>query len=135
MDQMQIKERRQAPRFNVSIDAIVKTNENYGCPVKVFNISSSGLQFSIAQQEIQKLLPNTKEDNDSLEPISIELDLKLIIETLSEQPVSKIKCGIIYIQRKSQLECTVGCRFEEFFDNSNLQLEKYIKLQSIESLG
>ncbi len=132
---MQIKERRQAPRFNVSIDAIVKTNENYGCPVKVFNISSSGLQFSIAQQEIQKLLPNTKEDNDSLEPISIELDLKLIIETLSEQPVSKIKCGIIYIQRKSQLECTVGCRFEEFIDNSNLQLEKYIKLQSIESLG
>ncbi len=131
--QMEIKERRHAPRFNVLLDAIARTKENHFCPIKVFNISSSGLQFSVAQHEIPKLLPNTKHDS-SLAHICIELDLKLEKETLSEQPVSKIRCGIVYIQRKSQLECTVGCRFETFFDNSNLQLEKYIILQASQSL-
>ncbi|MCP4274671.1 MAG: PilZ domain-containing protein [Gammaproteobacteria bacterium] len=129
---MEIKERRHAPRFNVSLDALAKTKENHFCPIKVFNISSSGLQFSVAQHEIPKLLPNTKHES-SLAHISIELDLKLKIETLSKQPVSKMKCGIVYIQRKSQLECNVGCRFEEFFDNSNVQLEKYIKSQASQS--
>ncbi len=133
MSKKEVNERRHAPRFNVSLDAIAKTKENYVCPVKVFNISSSGLHFSVAQHEIPKLLPNTKHDR-SLAHISIDLELKLKIETLSKQPVVKIKCGIVYIQKKSQRECTVGCRFEEFFDNSNLELEKYIKLQALQSL-
>ncbi len=126
---MDINERRHAPRFTVSLEATAKTKHNYTCSIKVFNISSSGLQFSVAQHEIPKILPNNTQENN-LTPISIELNLKLQIEPQSNQPISKINCGIVYVKKNSRLECTVGCRFEEFFDGSNLQLEKYINLQA-----
>ena len=134
---MEINERRSAPRFTVKLSGTAQTQDNGICPIKVFNISSSGLQFSVAQHEMPKLLPNVPQENN-LSPISIQLNLELIIDpdpdSNTEQTVSKIQCGIVYVQRSSLEECTVGCRFEEFFDNANEQLEHYIHLQSFQQI-
>jgi hypothetical protein len=126
---MEINERRQAPRFNVSLEASAEMQGNYVCAIKVFNISSSGLQFSIPQSELPNLLPNDGHAN-RLSPISIEISLNLEIDPQKEQPVSKVICGIVYIQRNSLAHCAVGCRFETFVGNANNRLERYLNLMA-----
>lgn len=125
---MEMKERRHAPRFVVSLEAMVETDDNYLCPVRVFNISSSGLQFSVAQSKIVKLLPNIRQENN-LSPVSIKVSLVLAPE-INESQTARISCGIVYVKKNSSDECSVGCRFEGFFNNAAQQLEQYINLQA-----
>jgi hypothetical protein len=130
---MEICERRRSPRFDVSLEATVKTQQDFSCSILVFNISSSGLQFCVAQQYIPNLIPNNPHSGGSV-PIPIEISLKLQNDAQAKQPFSKINCRIVYIKRSSMHECTVGCRFEQFIDNANRQLEAYIHLKASQSL-
>ena len=126
---MNINERRRAPRFSVSLEATLKTPDNFSCAISVFNISSSGLKFSIPHSEIPRLLPNNSQEN-RLTPISIEISVSLQIDTDEKPPISKINCGVVYVQRESLDICAVGCRFEVFYGDASLQLEQYINMRA-----
>lgn len=122
-------ERRCAPRFVVSLRGTVVTQEGLSSAIEVFNISSSGLRFAIGQAKIPRLLPNVSHKN-TLNPVSVQLNIDL----QDNHPQIQIKCGIVYVQRKSLEQCVIGCRFEVFLDDSSERLERYIyQLASKES--
>lgn len=118
---MDISERRSAPRFIVSLPGSVLTSSEFRSEIEVTNISSSGLQFGIGQFAMPQLVPNQSENNQ-LEPVHVKLSIFLAdINQLLE-----IECGIVYVKRKSIDECSVGCRFERFIENSDRHLENYL---------
>lgn len=119
---MELVERRRAPRFDVALSGTAITSSNHRCKVEVSNISSSGLQFSVDQFEIPNLFPTISEEN-AMEPIHLELAIQLP----SESEDLFLKCGIVYVQRKSVDKCVVGCRFEEFMGQADIKLENYIQ--------
>ena len=118
---MELVERRSAPRFDVSLYGTVTTQEGHQSKIQVSNISSSGLQFVVVQQDIPHLLPNDSTDN-KLHPVTIQVHLDLA----DESPLLEIQCGIVYVQRASHVQCNVGCRFEVFAEDSCERLENYI---------
>ena len=119
---MELVERRRAPRFEVALSGTAITSSNHRCKIEVSNISSSGLQFSVDQFEIPHLFPTISEQN-AMDPIHLELAIQLP----GESENLALKCGIVYVQRQSVDKCIVGCRFEEFMEQSNLKLENYIQ--------
>jgi len=118
---MNLAERRSAPRFEVSLSGTVAKDDGHLSNIQVSNISSSGLQFVVAQHEIPTLLPNISSTN-TMSPVQVTLT----IELADNEPPLTIKCGIVYLQRKSLVQCFVGCRFEEFLDQGHERLESYI---------
>ncbi|TQV88450.1 PilZ domain-containing protein [Aliikangiella coralliicola] len=125
---MSIVERRSAPRYSVSLPGTAVTEAGHVSSIEVTNISSSGLQFLVNQAEIPELLPNMGQAN-TLSPVPILLNIELSSDDnldIKPQPL-EIKCGIVYVQRKSIELCMVGCRFEEFINNSDQRLEQYIQ--------
>ena len=118
---MEIKERRVAPRFKVSLNARLISEFGHQCDIKVTNISSSGLQFSAALQEMPRLLPQSLSAN-RMQPMKVILQIQL----RSANSAVKVQCGIVYVQRASASQCMVGCRFEQFIDGAQQQLEVFI---------
>jgi len=123
---MKLTERRSAPRFEVSLDGTAKTNEGHLSEIKVSNISSSGLQFSIAQHEVPQIFPNP-DLNNSLDPIHLELKIELPESHSSGATNLSIKVGIVYLKRVGIDLCVAGCRFEHFESDALVILENYIQ--------
>lgn len=124
---MSIEDRRRAPRFAVSFKGTIATKDGHVCAIEVSNISSSGLQFLVAQAEIPHLIPNHSQLN-SLTPVQIELICDLPLSKLANAQTSiRILCGIVYVKKISIDQCKVGCRFEQFYQQSELQLENHIR--------
>ena len=118
---MQPEERREAPRYQVNLSGTATTNTGYRCNVQVTNISATGLQFTVAQLELSRMIPKFAETG-GVQPITITLD----IDILDQQSPIKIRCGIVYVQRTSMTLGSVGCRFELFNSDSSRRLEKYL---------
>ena len=118
---MSKEDRRSAPRFAVSLKGTIATADDYISAIEVSNISSSGLQFIVAQAELPCIIPNISETN-SLTPVKIELNFNL---PESKKSI-KISCGIVYIKIISIDQCRMGCRFEKFYRQSDLDLEEFI---------
>lgn len=121
---MEIQERRIAPRFDVSLAGQLETESKHLVNILVSNISSSGVQLELQQQEMPHLLPNDH-SNNTMSPVSV----KLAIDLNGESKKAEIQCGVVYVQRKSISHCIVGCRFEEFYDNADSRLESFIARQ------
>ena len=122
---MDLIERRTAPRFQVSIEGTAKTQNGHSAQVTVSNISASGLQFSTAQHEIPFLFPD-KLLNNTMDPVHIELHLKLPAFSDVEACTISIGVGIVYVKRTGIDECLVGVRFEAFAPGVQSLLENYI---------
>lgn len=145
---MGLTDRRKSPRFAVSLCGSVLTRDGYCMPVEVSSISKSGLQFTVDHSEMPKLLPNLSQRNAAT-PVPIELVFD--IDTDEEQPPQvdfsefgfsefefselglseecrsiRIQCGIVYINRISIQQCSVGCRYEQFYGDSSERLEAYL---------
>ena len=120
---MNIDERRNKPRFTVSLKGNITSADGHVSSIQVSNISSSGLQLVIAQSELPGLIPNNSEVN-SLTPVQIELSFDL---PDAQAPI-KIRCGIVYVKKMSDEQCKVGCRYEHFYQQSNQPLEDHINL-------
>ena len=73
---MSIEDRRSAPRFAVSLKGTITTADNHVSDMEVSNISSSGLQFIVAQSELPCIIPNISQTN-SLTPVKIDLNFNL----------------------------------------------------------
>ncbi len=118
---MNIDERRIKPRFAVSLKGNITSADGQVSSIHVSNISSSGLQLVIAQSELPGLIPNISEVN-SLTPVQIELSFNLP----DTQASIKIRCGIVYVIKMSDEQCKVGCRYEQFYQQSDQPLEDYL---------
>jgi len=124
---MNTEDRRSAPRFKVLIKGTITSTTGQISSVEISNISISGLQFEIAQAEIPQLIPNLSPTN-SMTPVQIDLIFDLPhSQTANAQTSVRILCGIVYLKKISIDQCNVGCRFEQFYQQSERQLENYIK--------
>ena len=119
---MSIEDRRNAPRFAVSLKGTITTSDDHVSDIEVSNISSSGLQIIVAQAEFPSIFPRNSQTN-SLTPVKIELNFNLPERRKS----IKIFCGIVYVKKASIDQCKVGFRFEQFYRQSDLDLEDFIE--------
>lgn len=124
-------ERRYAKRFEVEFNGEYETTDGSKDSITIVNISKSGLQFLTEQMNILTLCPNTGSTN-KMSPISIKLSFELGFELPDQsaglQPFSRLEilCGIVYVKRHSMKSCVVGCRFEEFIEDSSERLSLYL---------
>ncbi len=119
---MSLVERRSVPRFEVDLTAVAKTEAGHQCPVRITNISSSGLQLITSLSQVPFLFPKIEFDNP-LDPEHLELVIEL--DVLKEQV--KVNVGIVYLTRCSANHCKVGCRFEAFAESDLTTFEAYIR--------
>lgn len=124
---MNTEDRRSAPRFEVLIKGTITSSTGQISSVEISNISASGLQFNIAQAEIPHLIPNHSQTN-TMTPVQIDLSCDLPHSQITNaKTLVRIQCGIVYVKKISIDQCNVGCRFEQFYRQSEQQLENYIK--------
>ncbi len=145
-NEQSLADRRADSRFDVLLHGVATTQDGQKSFIQICNISSSGLQFAVDQAEMVTMLPNKSEKN-TLKPVSIKLKIHLdqkndrLISTelesdrgsntqINQSTPLEINCGIVYIKRKSIDQCIVGCRFENFCDDSDERLESYLLKQS-----
>ena len=124
MSILDLEERRIAPRFEVALPGQLTTEANHLVEMVVSNISSSGVQLEMPQREMPHLLPNDHSQN-TMSPVGV----KLSIDLQDQLDTIHIRCGVVYVQRKSHSHCIVGCRFEKFYDNAGPRLESFIANQ------
>ncbi len=122
---MTIEDRRSAPRFAASLKGTITTVDDHVSAIEVSNISSSGLQLTVAQAELPCIIPNHSQTN-SLTPVKIEL----LFNLPESKKKIKISCGIVYIKKASIDLCKIGCRFEQFHQQSDQYLEEFIATAS-----
>ncbi len=116
-----IVERRIADRFTVDLPAIAEVKSGDECTVEITNISASGIQLQVHNHVMPMLLPNIdREFKVDTVPFVLRASLP---GTLGEV---EIRIGIVYIKRISMVESVIGCRFEEFYNHSEIQLEQFL---------
>lgn len=120
-------DRRFTQRYNVSLLGLSINPRARISAIEITNISASGLQFNVDQIEMMTLLPNDT-DKNMMNPTAVELNFEVptVDTSISKPPMVKVECGIVYVRRISLSECAVGCRFENFLENSNEILTRYI---------
>ncbi|MCO7224793.1 PilZ domain-containing protein [Pleionea sp. CnH1-48] len=114
-------ERRSASRFNVRLPATLKTACGDICTGEVSNISLSGMQLVVCHEYMPLLLPNVRR-----EYVVDTVHYEIVVDLPSPFRAVIIMGGVVYVNRRSMNQIAVGCRFEEFMNESANELGNFI---------
>jgi c-di-GMP-binding flagellar brake protein YcgR len=115
-------EQRREPRYQTSLNATIESMQDQTLAVKVRNISRTGMQLIIGNDQLPVLMPNISRDHN--QPIQVTIKVQL-----PEQPI-EIQCNILYFNRETWETSSVGCHFIKISDAENALLSKFIQALS-----
>lgn len=121
MIMMTLVERRIADRYEVALNGRIIAGGKEAAVALVTNISMSGIQIKVENSAIPQLMPAIDRANklDTI-PIEIEVELPEPFDAVN------IRLGIVYFNRVSLSYSVIGCRFEDFLNQSARTLSEYI---------
>lgn len=121
MIMMTLVERRIAERYEVALNARIIAGGKEATVALVTNISMSGIQVKVENSAIPHLMPAIDRANklDTI-PVEIEVELPNPFDAVN------IRLGIVYFNRVSLSHSVIGCRFEDFLNQSARTLSEYI---------
>ena len=119
-----IVERRQSPRYEIDLSAVIVLDKGDTLPVFTRNISSSGLQIICDSWVADQIEPRGIQSH-----IVTHIHFKVIMELPTAGGTEKLhaNCRIMSLQRLSQDKYMLNLAFMGFENNSEATLNKFLE--------
>jgi c-di-GMP-binding flagellar brake protein YcgR len=118
---LDLMERRREPRFDVSLTANIKTQQQAIIEGTVCNISRSGMKVLVANEYLPALMPNLSRDDKHFLALHIAITLPELAEPIF------VHCRLVYFNRASRESVALGCGFECFEGGAAKALTSFIQ--------
>ena len=118
---MELVERRRAARYSIKLTGKLLTALEEEVSVCVINLSFSGIQVQVSTEYAKKLFPNLSRDH----PIdTVQFDLTMSLPGAFDS--IEVRIGVVYLKRASSEDMILGCRFENFYNDSADELSGFL---------
>lgn len=125
------KERRKAARYMVNLDIDIALEDGTILPVRTYDISLNGLQFSC-----DSLVANEIEPRGVQKHFRNRLKLKVITRfPTDDREKFYASCTLVAARRLSQDEYLLSLDFQDFEKNSGKVLQNFINKLALDELG
>lgn len=125
VDDQLLEELRRQPRVDTNIGLEATGERGDPAIAVVSNLSLSGCRLETSRKFIEAILPNVDRPDEHL-PNKVLLTFPLSSSTKGTPIEVTVRCAIVYTRRLSLKSYQVGCKFTEFYGNSEQRLQEYL---------
>lgn len=126
MEDSTLRELRNSPRFQVDLNARVTPAGAHSLehPVRLVNLSKSGLQMECDPRLVQALMPRTQDERTRRHQVCMTILFELPAQVSNE--LMSIDAQVIYSRRLAQSRYLIGCAFTAMTDSDAESLSAFL---------